>query len=165
MALGTRLALLIRRVPGWLRSAPSLTGATAGVNAAYIVIDDAVTVAGRQAKRSDGKLPPHVMVYFSMAMALFADHAGQVPAPGSLWPARSTRSVPRGCRRAGCGQYLAGGRVTVADDPRLSDTVRLHVVSPGHGQLSPALRGSAPSRPAADFAGITTLPVEVTDSV
>jgi hypothetical protein len=37
------------------------------------VIDDVVAAAGRQAKRSDGKLPPHVMVYFAMAMALFAD--------------------------------------------------------------------------------------------
>jgi Insertion element 4 transposase N-terminal len=36
------------------------------------VIDDAVSAAGRSAKRSDGKLPPHVMVYFAMAMALFA---------------------------------------------------------------------------------------------
>jgi Insertion element 4 transposase N-terminal len=37
------------------------------------VIDDAVAGAGRSAKRSDGKLPPHVMVYFAMAMALFAE--------------------------------------------------------------------------------------------
>jgi hypothetical protein len=37
------------------------------------VIDDVVAAAGRQAKRSDGKLPPHVMVYFAMAMALFAE--------------------------------------------------------------------------------------------
>jgi hypothetical protein len=37
------------------------------------VIDEAVAGQGRQAKRSDGKLPPHVMVYFVMAMALFAD--------------------------------------------------------------------------------------------
>jgi hypothetical protein len=37
------------------------------------VIDDAVVAARRQARRSDGKLPPHVMVYFAMAMALFAD--------------------------------------------------------------------------------------------
>lgn len=35
------------------------------------VIDDAVAAAGRGARRSDGKLPPHVMVYF--AMALFAE--------------------------------------------------------------------------------------------
>jgi hypothetical protein len=37
------------------------------------VIDDVVVACGKQAKRSDGKLPPHVMVYFAMAMALFAD--------------------------------------------------------------------------------------------
>jgi hypothetical protein len=29
--------------------------------------------AGRATKPSDGKLPPHVMVYFAMAMALFAE--------------------------------------------------------------------------------------------
>src|SRR6202050_2453016 len=34
MALGTRLALPIRRVPGWLRSETSLTGATTGVHLA-----------------------------------------------------------------------------------------------------------------------------------
>ena len=27
----------------------------------------------RGARRSDGKLPPHVMVYFAMALALFAE--------------------------------------------------------------------------------------------
>jgi hypothetical protein len=36
-------------------------------------VDDAVAVAGKQAKRSGGRLPPHVMVYFAMALALFAD--------------------------------------------------------------------------------------------
>jgi len=36
-------------------------------------VDEAIAVTGRQAKRSDGKLPPHVMVYFVMALALFAD--------------------------------------------------------------------------------------------
>jgi hypothetical protein len=47
-----------------------------GVLAASVprdVIDDVVAACGRQAKRSDGKLPPPVMVYFAMAMALFAD--------------------------------------------------------------------------------------------
>jgi hypothetical protein len=47
-----------------------------GVLAASVprdAVDDAIAAAGRQAKRSDGKLPPHVMVYFVMAMALFAD--------------------------------------------------------------------------------------------
>jgi len=36
-------------------------------------VDEAITAAGKRAKRSDGKLPPHVMVYFVLAMALFAD--------------------------------------------------------------------------------------------
>lgn len=36
-------------------------------------VDDAVAVTGKAAKRCDGKLPPHVMVYFVMALALFAD--------------------------------------------------------------------------------------------
>jgi hypothetical protein len=36
-------------------------------------VDEAVMAAGRAAKRSDGKLLPHVMVYFAMALALFAE--------------------------------------------------------------------------------------------
>ena len=36
-------------------------------------VDDAVEVTGKAARRRGGKLPPHVMVYFAMAMALFAD--------------------------------------------------------------------------------------------
>jgi hypothetical protein len=37
------------------------------------VVDDAVAATGRGARRAGGKLPPHVMVYFVMALALFAD--------------------------------------------------------------------------------------------
>lgn len=37
------------------------------------MIDEAIAQHGKQAKRSDGKLPPHVMVYFVMALALFGD--------------------------------------------------------------------------------------------
>jgi hypothetical protein len=47
-----------------------------GVLAASVprdVIDTAVAVRGRGAKRVGGKLPPHVMVYFAMALALFAE--------------------------------------------------------------------------------------------
>ena len=47
-----------------------------GVLAAAVprdAVDDAIAEAGKQAKRSGSKLPPHVMVYFAMAMALFAD--------------------------------------------------------------------------------------------
>jgi hypothetical protein len=36
-------------------------------------VEDAVAECGRGAQRSGGGLPPHVMVYFTMAMALFAD--------------------------------------------------------------------------------------------
>jgi hypothetical protein len=36
-------------------------------------VDEAVAAADKGARRSDGKLPPHVMVYFAMALALFAD--------------------------------------------------------------------------------------------
>ncbi len=46
-----------------------------GVLATFVprdAVDDAVASAGKQAKRSDGKLPPHVMAYFVMALALFA---------------------------------------------------------------------------------------------
>jgi hypothetical protein len=46
-----------------------------GVLAASVprdAVDDAVAAAGRQARRSDGKLPPHVVVYLVMALALFA---------------------------------------------------------------------------------------------
>src|SRR5580692_1292453 len=37
------------------------------------VVDDAVAVTGKGARRAGGKLPPHVMVYLVMALALFAD--------------------------------------------------------------------------------------------
>lgn len=36
-------------------------------------VDEAIAVTGKQARRSDGRLPPHVMVYFVMALALFAE--------------------------------------------------------------------------------------------
>ena len=48
-----------------------------GVLAAFVprdAVDDAVAAAGKQARRSDGKLPPYVMVYLVMALALFADY-------------------------------------------------------------------------------------------
>src|SRR5215475_14305535 len=36
-------------------------------------VDDAFATAGKEAKRAGGKLPPHVVVYLVMALALFAD--------------------------------------------------------------------------------------------
>jgi hypothetical protein len=47
-----------------------------GVLAASVprdVIDTAVAAQGRSARRAGGKLPPHVVVYFAMALALFAE--------------------------------------------------------------------------------------------
>ena len=47
-----------------------------GVLASWVprdAVDDAIEAAGKGARRSGGKLPPHVMVYFAMALALFAD--------------------------------------------------------------------------------------------
>src|ERR1700756_3125129 len=37
------------------------------------VVDEAVAVTGKGARRAGGKLPPHVMVYLVMALALFSD--------------------------------------------------------------------------------------------
>jgi hypothetical protein len=47
-----------------------------GVLASWVprdAVDEAVEATGKGAKRKGGKLPPHVMVYFAMALALFAD--------------------------------------------------------------------------------------------
>ena len=47
-----------------------------GVLASWVprdAVDDAVEVTGKAARRRGGKLPPHVMAYFVMALALFAD--------------------------------------------------------------------------------------------
>src|SRR6202453_3738275 len=47
-----------------------------GVLASWVprdAVDDAVGATGKGAKRKGGKLPPHVMVYFVMALALFAE--------------------------------------------------------------------------------------------
>jgi len=94
------------------------------------VIDDAVAAAGRQAKRSGGKLPPHVMVYFAMAMALFADDdyeevaarlAGTLGSWG-CWDARwgppTSGGITRARERLGAGplrDIFARVAVPVAD--------------------------------------------------
>lgn len=47
-----------------------------GVLAAAVprdAVDTAIAVTGRGAKRTGGKLPPHVMTYFAMALALYAE--------------------------------------------------------------------------------------------
>ena len=52
-----------------------------GVLASWVprdAVDDAIEAAGKGARRSGGKLPPHVMVYFAMALALFDDDFEEV---------------------------------------------------------------------------------------
>jgi hypothetical protein len=47
-----------------------------GVLASWVprdAVDDVIAAAGKGARRAGGKLPPHVMAYFVMALALFAD--------------------------------------------------------------------------------------------
>ncbi len=47
-----------------------------GVLASWVprdAVDDAIEETGKGARRAGGKLPPHVMVYLVMALALFAD--------------------------------------------------------------------------------------------
>ena len=47
-----------------------------GVLASWVprdAVDEAIEVTGKGARRKGGKLPPHVMVYFAMALALFAE--------------------------------------------------------------------------------------------
>src|ERR1700728_4256652 len=47
-----------------------------GVLASWVprdAVDDAVQATGKAARRKGGKLPPHVIVYFAMALALFAE--------------------------------------------------------------------------------------------
>jgi hypothetical protein len=54
----------------WLSDQISL-----GVLASWVprdAVDEAVEATGKTAKRKGGKLPPHVMVYFAMALAPFA---------------------------------------------------------------------------------------------
>jgi hypothetical protein len=68
------------------------------------VVDEAVRAAGRGARRSDGKLPPHVMVYFAMALALFAEEDYEEVA------ARLTETLASwGCWEKSWGVPTSGG--------------------------------------------------------
>jgi len=77
-------------------------------------VDDAVAAAGKQARRRDGKLPPHVMVYFAVAMALFADSdyedvvarlAGTLASWGcwdGSWDVPTSGGITQARQRLGC---------------------------------------------------------------
>jgi hypothetical protein len=85
------------------------------------VVDDAIAVTGRGARRAGGKLPPHVMVYFVMALALFADEDYEEVA------ARLTETL-RGWGCWGDWEVPAKGAVTQARQ-RLGPEVMAEVFS------------------------------------
>jgi hypothetical protein len=74
-------------------------------------VDEAVAAAGRAARRSDGKLPPHVVVYFAMALALFSEEdyeevAARLTETLAPWGAGTNRGA---CRlRAGSARPKSG---------------------------------------------------------
>src|ERR1035438_4196877 len=98
-------------------------------------VDDAVAAAGRQARRSDGKLPPHVMVYFVMALALFDDDYEEVAA-------RLTETLTAW----GCWDDSWSVPTSVSRDPPAAPGVRL---SPHRALRVPYPDVSRLARPAA----------------
>ena len=84
---------VVRRLSDWI---------SLGVLASWVprdAVDEAVEATGKGAKRKGGKLPPHVMVYFAMALALFAGEVTRRPGSGCRRPWRTgaagTRRRPR----------------------------------------------------------------------
>src|SRR6266704_2091546 len=78
-----------------------------GVLASWVprdAVDDAVEVTGRSAKRKGGKLPPHVMVYFAMGLALFAEEDYE-----EVWARLSETLSDWGCWDPAEGTVTTGG--------------------------------------------------------
>jgi hypothetical protein len=78
-----------------------------GVLASWVprdAVDDAVEATGKGAKRKGGKLPPHVMVYFAMALALFADEDYE-----ETWTRLSETLADWGCWDDSQGEVTTGG--------------------------------------------------------
>src|SRR3989442_15124722 len=78
-----------------------------GVLASWVprdAVDDAVEATGKKAKRKGGKLPPHVMVYFAMALALFAEEDYE-----ETWTRLSETLSDWGCWDSSQGTVTTGG--------------------------------------------------------
>jgi hypothetical protein len=78
-----------------------------GVLASWVprdAVDDAVEATGKGAKRKGGKLPPHVMVYFAMALALFAEEDYE-----ETWTRLSETLADWGCWDSSQGTVTTGG--------------------------------------------------------
>jgi Insertion element 4 transposase N-terminal len=67
-------------------------------------VDDAVEATGKGARRKGGKLPPHVMVYFAMGLALFADEDYE-----ETWTRLSETLADWGCWDSSQGTVTTGG--------------------------------------------------------
>jgi hypothetical protein len=78
-----------------------------GVLASWVprdVVDEAVEATGKTAKRKGGKLPPHVMVYFAMSLAFFAEEDYE-----EVW-ARLTETLSGwGCWEPAQAEVTTGG--------------------------------------------------------
>jgi Insertion element 4 transposase N-terminal len=78
-----------------------------GVLASWVprdAVDEAIEATGKTAKRKGGKLPPHVMVYFVMALALFAEEDYE-----EVW-ARLTETLAEwGCWDPAQAEVTTGG--------------------------------------------------------
>src|ERR1035438_7588774 len=78
-----------------------------GVLASWVprdAVDDAVEATGKGAKRKGGKLPPHVMVYFAMALALLAEEDYE-----ETWTRLSETLADWGCWDPAQGTVTTGG--------------------------------------------------------
>lgn len=78
-------------------------------------VDDAIEVTGKAAKRSGGKLPPHVMAYFAMVRSCTAgDFTGRLIRQGTSITDGSTARLAGGDLASGDGECLAGFGLVVA---------------------------------------------------
>jgi hypothetical protein len=78
-----------------------------GVLASWVprdAVDEAVEATGKGARRKGGKLPPHVMVYFAMALALFAEEDYE-----ETWARLSETLADWGCWDSSQGTVTTGG--------------------------------------------------------
>ena len=78
-----------------------------GVLASWVprdAVEEAVEVTGKTAKRKGGKLPPHVVVYFVMGLALWADEDYE-----EVWAQLSGTLADWGCWDDAQGSVTTGG--------------------------------------------------------
>src|ERR1035441_2202252 len=90
-------------------------------------VDDAVEATGKGGKRRGGKLPPHVMVYFAMALSLLAEEDYE-----ETWVRLSETLADWGCWDPAQGTVTTGG-VTQARQ-RLRDEAAGEGVTQGAGE-------------------------------